>query len=101
MRRSVVLVILLSLGAPAQAGTRCDAPLPHGPLGLPDTIFAKGACGTFALRPDGRVTAVHPSGWAPSWAKGANARADERTYITHPRRHLVLLRDAKTLWRSR
>jgi hypothetical protein len=29
------------------------------------------------------------------------ARTDERTYIVHPHRYLVLLRDGRTLWRSR
>jgi hypothetical protein len=50
---------------------------------------------------DGRVERVHPPAWAPSWARKALARADERTYIVHPHRHLVLLRDGRTLWRSR
>jgi hypothetical protein len=101
MRRTVVLLIVLFLAPPAHAATRCDAPRPHGPVGLADTILVKGACGTFALRRDGSVELVHPLPWAPSWAPGALARADDRTYIAHPRRHLVLLRDAEVLWRSR
>jgi hypothetical protein len=101
MRRSVVLLIVLFLASPAHAATRCDAPRPRGPVGLADTILVKGACGTFALRRDGSVELVHPRPWAPPWAPGALARADDRTYIAHPRRHLVLLRDAKVLWRSR
>ncbi len=101
MRRTVVLLIVLFLTPPAQAATRCDAPRPRGPVGLADTILVKGACGTFALRRDGSVELVHPRPWAPPWAPGALARADDRTYIAHPRRHLVLLRDAEVLWRSR
>src|SRR5438552_7716358 len=101
MRRSVVLLIVLFLAPPAHAATRCDAPQTRGPVGLADTILVKGACGTFALRRDGSVELVHPRPWAPPWALGALARADDRTYIAHPRRHLVLSRDAKVLWRSR
>jgi hypothetical protein len=44
---------------------------------------------------------VHPAPWAPTWAKKANARADAGTYIVHPHRHVALLRDGRTLWRSR
>ena len=101
MRRSVVFVLFLLLGSPAHAGSRCDAPRPRGPVGLPETIYVRGACGTFALRPDGVVLPAHPPGWAPRWASRALARADERTYIAHPGRHLVLLRDGRILWRSR
>ncbi len=101
MLRWVVLLVLLFIAAPARAGTRCDTQGPRGPVGLPDTILVKGACGTFAFHPDGVAELVHPRPWAPSWAPGALARADERTYIAHPRRHLVLLRDAGVLWRSR
>ena len=61
----------------------------------------KGSCGTLALRPDGRIEPVRPPNWAPPWAKGALARADAQTYIAHPHGHLVLLRDGRTLWRSR
>jgi hypothetical protein len=92
---------VLFLVPPAHAATHCDAPRPRGPVGLADTILVKGACGTFALRRDGSVELVHPRPWAPSWAPGALARADDRTYIAHPRRHLVLLRNAEVLWRSR
>jgi len=101
MLRWVVLLVLLFIAAPAHAGTHCDTQGPRGPVGLPDTILVKGACGTFAFRPDGVADLVHPRPWAPSWAPGALARADERTYIAHPRRHLELLRDAEVLWRSR
>jgi len=101
MHRTVVIVIVLFLSPPAHAATRCDAPRPRGPVGLADTILVKGACGTFALRRDGSVELVHPRPWAPAWAPGALARVDDRTYIAHPRRHLVLLRDAEVLWRSR
>ncbi len=101
MLRWVVLLVLLFIAAPARAGTGCDTQGPRGPVGLPDTILIKGACGTFAFRPDGVAELVHPRPWAPPWALGALARADERTYIAHPRRHLVLLREAGVLWRSR
>jgi hypothetical protein len=43
---------------------------------------------------------VYPRPWAPNWAKRAQARADSRTYIVHPHRHLALLREGQTLWRS-
>ena len=101
MPRTAVLLIVLFLSPPAHAATHCDAPRPRGPVGLADTILVKGACGTFALRRDGSVELVHPRPWAPAWAPGALARADDRTYIAHPRHHLVLLRDAEVLWRSR
>jgi hypothetical protein len=101
MPRTAVLLIVLFLAPPAHAATQCDAPRPRGPVGLADTILVKGACGTFALRRDGSVELVHPRPWAPAWAPGALARADDRTYIAHPRHHLVLLRDAEVLWRSR
>src|SRR5439155_219233 len=78
--RWVVLLVLLFIAAPARAGTRCDTQGPRGPVGLPDTILVKGACGTFAFHPDGVAELVHPRPWAPSWAPGALARADERTY---------------------
>jgi hypothetical protein len=101
MHRAFVLVVLLFLAAPAHAATRCDAPRPSGPVGLPDAILVKGDCGTFALRPDGVVKLVHPRPWAPAWAPRALARAGQGAYIAHPRRHLVLFRDAAVLWRSR
>lgn len=101
MRRTLVLLALLGLAGPAHAGTGCDAPRPRGPAGLAETIYVKGACGTLALRPDGRIEPVRPPNWAPSWAKAALARADAGTYIAHPRRHLVLLRAGRTFWRSR
>jgi hypothetical protein len=94
-------MLILLLGAPAHAGTRCSATPARGPVGLADTIYVKGACGTFALRPDGSVRPAHPPGWAPRWAGRALARADARTYVTHTRGHLVLLRGGRTLWRSR
>jgi hypothetical protein len=100
MRLIAVVAVVLLLGGPAQAGSRCDAELPRGPVGLPGSVFIKGACGTFALRPSGDVEPVHPAAWAPSWAKSALARADDRTYIEHLRGHLVLVRDARILWRS-
>lgn len=101
MRRSLLLAGLLLLGAPAHAAAnRCDVSAARGPAGLPQTIYVKGACGTLALRPDGEVEQVRPRPWAPNWAKKALARADDRTYIVHPHRHLVLLRDGKTFWRS-
>jgi len=101
MRRSVVLFVLIFLAPPAQGATGCDAPRPRGPAGLADTILVKGACGTFAFRRDGIVQLVHPRPWAPPWAPGAQARAGHGTYIAHPQHHLVLLRDAEVLWRSR
>jgi hypothetical protein len=101
MRRAVVLFVLLFLAPPAQGATGCEGSPPRGPAGLADTILVKGACGTFAFRRDGIVQLVHPRPWAPPWASGALARAGDGTYIAHPRRHLVLLRDAKVLWRSR
>src|SRR5947207_14967453 len=101
MRRSVVLFVMLFLAPPAQGATGCEASPPRGPAGLAGTILVKGACGTFAFRRDGIVQLVHPRPWAPPWARGALARADHHTYIAHPRRHLVLLRDAEVLWRSR
>ena len=100
MGLSVVLAAVLLLGAPARAESRCDAGLARGPVGLPGTVFVKGVCGTFALRPNGNVEPVHPAAWAPSWAKRALARADARTYIEHLHGHLVLARDARILWRS-
>jgi hypothetical protein len=101
MHRCFLLVVLLFLAAPAHAATPCDARRPHGPVGLPETILVKGACGTLALRRDGTVALVHPRPWAPAWAGRVLARADDRTYIAHPRRHVMLLRDANVLWRSR
>ena len=56
---------------------------------------------TLALQPDGTIRPARPPSWAPAWAKKALARADARTYITHPRGHLVLLRNGRTFWRSR
>lgn len=70
-------------------------------MGLAETIYLKGTCGTLALRPNGSIEPVHPPAWAPRWARHALARADRRTYIAHPRRHLVLLRDGRILWRAR
>jgi hypothetical protein len=101
MRCNVVLLVLLFLAAPAQAGTGCDAPRPRGPVGLADTIMVKGVCGTFALRRDGTMALVHPRAWAPPWAADALARAGADTYIVHRGGHLGLLRDARVLWRSR
>jgi hypothetical protein len=96
-----LLAGFLLLGAPAQAASPCDLSGARGPVGLAQTIYVNGACGPLAVRPDGRVERAHPPAWAPSWASKAMARADERTYIVHPHRHLVLLRDGRTLWRSR
>jgi hypothetical protein len=101
VRRSIVVVAVLLFGAPAHAASPCSTSAARGPVGLPQTIFVKGACGTLALHTDGKVEQVHPRPWAPAWAKKATARADARTYIMHPRRHLVLRRDGRTLWRSR
>ena len=101
MRRSLVFLVVLFLGAPAQAGTTCDAAPSHGPVGLADTVFVKGVCGTFALRRNGSIGAVQPPAWAPQWAADALARADARTYITHRGRRLGLLEDGRVLWRSR
>jgi hypothetical protein len=100
--RGIVLVTgFLLLGTPAHAADLCNLSGARGPVGLPQTIYVRGACGPLALRPDGRVEQAHPPAWAPSWARKAMARADERTYIVHPHRHLALLRDGRTLWRSR
>jgi hypothetical protein len=101
MRRCAILVFLLVLASPASADTGCDASPPRLTARLPATVLVKGVCGTFALRPDGRVVAAHPRPWAPPWAGGSLARADHRTYIVHRGRHLGLLRDGRVLWRSR
>ena len=100
MRRLLLFVAVLVVASPARGGTACEAPLPHGVAGLADTIYIKGSCGTLALRPDGMIEPVRPPNWAPPWANGALARADARTYIAHPQRHLALLRAGRTLWRS-
>jgi len=101
VRRIFLLAGLLLLGSPAHAAGRCDPSAAQGPVGLLQTVYVKGECGTLALRPDGKVALVHPPPWAPAWAKKANARADARTYIVHPHHHVALLRDGRTLWRSR
>jgi hypothetical protein len=101
VRRIFLLAGLFLLGTPAHAAGRCDLSAAQGPVGLPQTFYVKGECGTLALRPDGEVAQTHPPPWAPAWAKKANARADARTYIVHPHRHVALLRDGRTIWRSR
>jgi hypothetical protein len=101
MRGIVLVAGFLVLGTPGHAAHPCDLSQTRGPVGLPQTIYVRGACGPLALRPDGRIEQAHPPAWAPSWARKAMARADERTYIVHPHRHLVLLRDGRTIWRSR
>jgi hypothetical protein len=100
MRSAFLVAGLLVLGAPAHAAGSCGTSAARGPVGLPQTVYVKGECGTLALRPDGRVVSVHPPAWAPAWAKRALARVDATTYIVHPHRHLVLLRERRTLWRS-
>jgi len=101
MRGIVLVAGFLLLGGTAHAAQPCDLSGTRGPVGLPQTVYVRGACGPLALRPDGRVEQAHPPASAPGWARKAMARADKRTYIVHPHRHLVLLRNGRTLWRSR
>ena len=92
-----VLAALTSANAPpVQACGRAVHRLATAP---PAALIVRTGCGSFEIEADGTVV-PHQESWAPPWAPGATSSPGPGVYVAHPHRHLVVLRDGRTLWRS-
>src|SRR5947208_532498 len=90
MGRFLVAAAFLALAWPGSASaTRCDAPRPAAPAGLPAPVLVTTDCGTYAIDGDGQVVA------APSIHASPPFRIERRFG------HLVLIEQGLVVWRSR
>jgi len=92
-----VLAALTSANAPpVQACGRAVHRLATAP---PAALIVRTGCGSFEIEADGTIL-PHQESWAPPWAPGATSSPGPGVYVAHPHRHLVVLREGRTLWRS-
>jgi hypothetical protein len=78
----------------------CGRPVLRVSPAPPAPIVARTGCGTYEIRPDGRVR-PHPSGSSPAWAPHAVSHPAPGVWAAHPHGRLAVYRAGRLLWQSR